>query len=61
MTNLEKYTEAKEIYHKILIIRHKVFGPMHPDTQEAKKNYALALKDLGKEQEGNLVLKSWIG
>lgn len=48
---LEKYKDAEPIMKRAIMISEKVFGPNHPLTQAVRKDYAVLLRKVGREQE----------
>ena len=46
-----KYAEAESLYQRALRIREQALGPDHPYTREVVRNYAMLLREMGRESE----------
>ena len=46
-----KYAEAEPLYQRSLAIVEKALGSDHPNTVKVRENYALLLRNLGRDAE----------
>ena len=51
--NLGKYSQAKELHEKALIIRKKIFDEDHADVLTSYKDLAIVYNSLGKNSQAN--------
>jgi tetratricopeptide (TPR) repeat protein len=50
-----KYSEAENLYQRALSIHKQVLGPDHPDTKETTTRYVILLRELGRQDEADLL------
>ncbi len=48
---LEKYQAAEALMKRTILVSKKIFGPGHPFVLAARKEYAVLLRKMGREEE----------
>ncbi len=46
-----KYSRAEPLLKRALAISEKALGPQHPNTQQARQNYAALLRAMSRNEE----------
>jgi Tetratricopeptide repeat len=51
LSKMAWYVEAEPLYQRALRIQEQSLGPDHPRTRQARRNYALFLREMKRDVE----------